>query len=115
MPWQPFDRVQARCGATILLPGTGGLLATPLLMAPGESSVLDAHYGRPRPTAPARKLSLRTAADQAFCALGPVVEQWVRPAAAIARHERGPAVLPAGCSAADLVSRRHLGALLAGS
>ncbi|MCU1672313.1 MAG: Integrase catalytic region, partial [Frankiales bacterium] len=58
-------------GVTILVSGTGEVLATHPLMAPGEASVLDAHYGRPRPNSPARKVTARTAAEKAFCALGP--------------------------------------------
>jgi len=67
-------------GVTILVPGTGEVLAEHPLMAPGEASVLDAHYGRPRPNAPARKLTPRTGAELAFCALGPVAQQWLRSA-----------------------------------
>src|SRR3954468_6773363 len=59
-------------------------------MAPGESSVTDAHYGRPRPNTPARKVTPRTAAEQAFCALGPVAEQWLRLAAASGNTRLGP-------------------------
>ena len=77
-------------GVTILVPGTGEVLATHPLMAPGQSSVLDVHYGRPRPNAPARKLTPRTAAEQAFCALGPVAEQWLRLAAASGNTRLGP-------------------------
>ena len=77
-------------GVTILVPATGEVLATHPLMAPGEASVLDAHYGRPRPNAPARKITPRTAAEQAFCALGPVAEQWLRQAAASGNTRLGP-------------------------
>jgi hypothetical protein len=59
-------------------------------MAPGDSSVLDAHYGRPRPNTPARKVTPRTPAEQAFCALGPVAEQWLRNAAASGNTRLGP-------------------------
>ena len=59
-------------------------------MAPGEASVLDAHNSRPRPNAPVRKITPRTAAEQAFCALGPVAEQWLRNAAASGNTRLGP-------------------------
>jgi len=59
-------------------------------MAPGGSSVLDIHYGRPRPNTPARKITPRTPAEQAFCALGPVAEQWLRNAAASDNTRLGP-------------------------
>jgi transposase len=82
--------VAASTGVTILAPGTGEILAEHPLMAPGEASVLDAHYGRPRPNAPVRKVTPRTAAEQAFCALGPVAEQWLRSAAASGNTRLGP-------------------------
>ena len=77
-------------GVTILVSGTGEVLAAHPLIAPGESSITDAHYGRPRPATPARKLTPRTAAEQAFCALGPVAEQWLRNAAASGNTRLGP-------------------------
>ena len=49
--------VAASTGVTILAPGTGEVLAEHPLMAPGEVSALDAHYGRPRPNTPARKVT----------------------------------------------------------
>ncbi|MGN6330292.1 MAG: IS21 family transposase [Motilibacteraceae bacterium] len=77
-------------GVTIIEPGTGEVLAEHPLMAPGEASVLDEHYGRPRPNAPARKLTPRTAAELAFCALGPAAETWLRNAAASGNTRLGP-------------------------
>jgi len=75
---------------TILMPGTGEVLAQHCLVAPGEVSVLDVHYGRPRPNSPARKVTPRTPAEVAFCALGPVAEQWLRSAAASGNTRLGP-------------------------
>ena len=77
-------------GVTIVAPGTGEVLAEHPLIAPGEVSVLDAHYGRPRPNSPARKVTARTPAERAFCALGPVAEQWLRNAAASGNTRLGP-------------------------
>lgn len=77
-------------GVTILAPGTGEVLAEHPLMAPGEASVLDEHYGRSRSSTPARKITPRTQAEQAFCALGPVAEQWLRQAAASGNTRLGP-------------------------
>ena len=77
-------------GVRILAPGTGEVLAEHPLMAPGEASVLDEHYGRPRSSTPARKITPRTAAEQSFCALGPVAEQWLRQAAASGNTRLGP-------------------------
>jgi transposase len=87
---QQVEVLASRTGVTILVPGTGEVLAEHPLMAPGESSVLDAHYGRPRPATPARKVTPRSAAEQAFCALGPVAEQWLRSAAASGNTRLGP-------------------------
>jgi hypothetical protein len=77
-------------GITILIPDTGEVLAEHSLVAPGEVSVQDAHYGKPRPNSPARKVTPRTAAELAFCALGPVAEQWLRSAAASGNTRLGP-------------------------
>ena len=77
-------------GVTIVAPGTGEVLAEHPLTAPGEASVLDAHYGRPRPNASVRKVTPRSAAERAFCALGPVAESWLRNAAASGNTRLGP-------------------------
>ena len=77
-------------GVTILDPGSGEVLAEHPLVAPGEVSILDAHYGSARPAAPARKVTPRTAAEKAFCSLGPVAEAWLRSAAASGNTRLGP-------------------------
>ena len=77
-------------GVTIVIPDTGEVLAEHPLVAPGEVSVQDAHYGKPRPTSPARKVTPRTPAELAFCALGPVAQQWLRSAAASGNTRLGP-------------------------
>ncbi|MEP7021945.1 MAG: IS21 family transposase [Pseudonocardiales bacterium] len=87
---QSVEVLASSGGVTIVTPGSGEVLAEHPLMAPGEASVLDAHYDRPRPNTPARKLSPRTAAEQAFLALGPVAEQWLRQAAASGNTRLGP-------------------------
>jgi transposase len=87
---QHVEVLASSTGVTILIPGTGEVLAEHPLMAPGEASVLDAHYGRPRPNNPVRKVTPRTAAELAFCALGPVAEQWLRSAAASGNTRLGP-------------------------
>jgi hypothetical protein len=66
----------------VIVPGTGELLATHPLVAPGEASVLDEHYGGARPASPPRAVRPKTAAEKDFVALGPVAEQWLRGAAA---------------------------------
>ena len=50
------------------------------LVAPGEVSLVDEHYGGPR-RGPAWALRPRMAAERAFLALGPVAETFVRNAA----------------------------------
>ena len=59
----------------------GEIIATHHLVAPGETAVLDEHYGGPRP-APARAVRPKTPAEKAFMAFGPVAEAFVRGAAA---------------------------------
>jgi hypothetical protein len=67
---------------TVLEPVTGELLAEHALVAPGEASVLDAHYGRPRPDHPHRGPRAKTPAEREFLALGPVAEAFLTGAAA---------------------------------
>lgn len=59
----------------------GEIVADHALVAPGEASVLDAHYGGERPL-PRRGVRPRTVAEKAFCALGPVAEAFIKGAAA---------------------------------
>jgi transposase len=75
---------------TIVAPGTGEVLAEHFLVAPGEVSINDDHYGKARPAAPARKVKGRTVAEKAFLALGDVAEQWLRSAAASGNTRLGP-------------------------
>jgi transposase len=82
--------IAGRTGITIVLPATGEVLAEHPLMAPGEASICDARYNRPRPNTPARKVTARSAAEQAFLALGPTAEQWLRQAAASGNTRLGP-------------------------
>ncbi|MDB5911237.1 MAG: Integrase catalytic region [Massilia sp.] len=60
---------------------TGEVVAEHTAVAPGEASVLDEHYGGPRP-APRRAVRPKTEADKAFCALGPVAEAFITGSAA---------------------------------
>ena len=72
--------MQAGAGrVTVFIAATGEVVAEHPRLAAGEASILDEHYGGARPTIPARKIQ---PAEQAFCALGPVAEQWLRGAAA---------------------------------
>ena len=58
------------------------IVADHAVVAPGEASILDEHYGGPRPAIPRRLLRPRTDTEKAFCALGPAAEAFLRGAAA---------------------------------
>jgi transposase len=68
---------------------TGEIVADHALVAPGEASVADEHYGGPRP-APRRAVRPKTLAEKAFCALGPVAEAFITGAAAAGHTRLGP-------------------------
>jgi hypothetical protein len=68
--------------------GEGELVAEHLLVAPGEASIHDDHYGGPRP-APRRAVRPKTAAEKAFCALGPTAEAFLTGAAAAGNTRLG--------------------------
>ncbi len=67
--------------AKILIIFLGEIVAEHDLVAPGETSVLDEHYGGPRPM-PTRAVRPKTGAEKAFCALGPAAESFIKGAAA---------------------------------
>ncbi len=69
--------------------GEGEMVAEHLLVAPGEASITDVHYGGPRP-APRRAVRPRTVAEKAFCALGPTAEAFITGAAAAGNTRLGP-------------------------
>ncbi len=64
-----------------IMTGTGEVVAEHMLVAPGEASVRDEHYGGPRP-APRRAARPKTTAEKEFCSLGPVAEAFITGAAA---------------------------------
>lgn len=66
----------------VIEPATGEIHAEHTLVAPGETSILDAHYGGPRPDRPRRAARPRTQAEKAFLDLGPVAEAFLTGAAA---------------------------------
>jgi hypothetical protein len=66
----------------VLEPVTGEIRAEHGLVAPGEVSIDDAHYDRPRPASPNRAPRARTAVEREFLALGPVAERFLTGAAA---------------------------------
>lgn len=72
--------VQAADGAVRIV-HLGEIVAEHVLVAPGEASVIDDHYGGPR-RAPQRKPRPKTGPERAICALGPVGEAFIKGAAA---------------------------------
>jgi transposase len=72
--------VIAQDGA-VLVVFLGEIIASHSLVAPGETSIADEHYGGPRPV-PARAVRPKTTAEKAFCALGPAAESFIKEAAA---------------------------------
>jgi len=76
-------RLRAEDGRLLMIiSGTGEIVAEHILVAPGEASVRDEHYGGPRPGAPHRAVRPRTAAEKELCALGQVAEAFITGAAA---------------------------------
>jgi len=59
----------------------GVTLAEHAVVVPGETSILDDHYGGPR-SKPKRAVRPRTPDEVVFCALGPVAEAFIKGAAA---------------------------------
>jgi transposase len=66
----------------IIEPVTGEVLAEHRLVAPGETSIIDAHYDSSRPDRPSRAPRARTQTEKNFLALGPVAEAFLVGAAA---------------------------------
>jgi hypothetical protein len=81
-------------------PGEGELVAEHLLIAPGEASIHDDHYGGPRPTTPRRAVRPKTVAEKAFCALGPIAEAFITGAAAAGNTRLGPELVELNTMAA---------------
>jgi transposase len=99
----------AESGGRLLVtdPGTGEVLAEHALVAPGEASVLDEHYGGPRP-APRRAVRPKTPAEKAFVTLGLVAEQFIAGSAA-----SGNARLPSDLAELAALRAAHGDAALA--
>ena len=68
-------------GAEVRMSHFGEVVAVHDLVAPGEASIKDEHYGGPRP-APRRRPRPKTAAEKAVCSLGEVGEAFIKGAAA---------------------------------
>jgi transposase len=57
------------------------VIAEHLVVAPGETSINDDHYGGPRPT-PQRIVRPKSTDERTFCSLGPVADAFIKGAAA---------------------------------
>jgi len=66
----------------VIEPVSGEIHAEHVLVAPGEVSIVDAHYGGPRPDKPSRAARPRTQSEKDFLALGPVAQAFLTGAAA---------------------------------
>ena len=66
----------------------GEVVARHPLVAPGEVSIIDEHYGGPR-RGPARAVRARSGSERAFLALGPAAERFLRDAAAAGTTKLG--------------------------
>ena len=63
-------------------PFTGEIVAEHRIVAPGEGSIADEHYGGSRPDTPRRAPRAKTVVEKRFLALGDVAEQFLIGAAA---------------------------------
>src|SRR6266540_2821395 len=86
----PLPSLRASIGLLVIVTGTGEVVAEHGLVAPGEASIRDEHYGGPRPAAPRRAVRPKTVAEKAFCALGGVAEAFITGAAAAGHTRLGP-------------------------
>jgi hypothetical protein len=66
----------------VLEPVTGEIAAEHALVAPGETSIADEHYGSTRPDRPRRAPRAKTDQEKAFLALGEVAAAFLTGAAA---------------------------------
>jgi transposase len=66
----------------VVEPLTGEVFAEHDLVPPGETSIVDDHYGGPRPDKPRRAARPRTATEKTFLDLGPVAEAFLTGGAA---------------------------------
>ena len=85
----------------VLEPFTGEIAAEHQLVAPGEASIADEHYGSARPDKPRRAPRPRTEAEKQFLALGEVASVFLAGAAAA-----GVANLPPGALGDDSAIQR---------
>jgi len=95
----------------VIVTAAGQVVAEHVLVAPGEASVRDEHYGGPRPAVPRRAVRPKTAAEKEFCALGPVAEAFITGAAAAGNTRLGPELAELGALRAAHGAPEFLAAL----
>jgi hypothetical protein len=86
---------------TVMIVFLGEIIAEHAIVAPGETSVSDEHYGGARP-APDRAVRPKTPAEVAFCSLGPAAAAFIKGAAA-----RGVTTLAADLSELCAMEAAH--------
>jgi hypothetical protein len=94
----------------VIMTKAGEVVAEHVLVAPGEASILDEHYGGPRPV-PRRAVRPKTIAEQQFCKLGPVAEAFITGAAAAGNTRLGPELAELNTLAAAHGTEQFLTAL----
>ena len=83
-------QVLAGSGRVLIVdPRTGEVVADHGALAPGETSVVDEHYGGPRPK-PRRAIRPKTIAEKTFCGLGASAKAFLAGAAAAGHTRLGP-------------------------
>jgi transposase len=75
------DVIVIAADGEVLIERDDQLIARHPLVAPGEVSIIDEHYGGPR-RGPSRAARPRSGSERAFLALGPIAETFLRDAAA---------------------------------
>ena len=94
----------------VIMNQAGEVLAEHILVAPGETSIHDEHYGGPRPK-PQRAIRPKTVAEQQFCALGPVAQAFLVGAAAGGNTRLGTELIELNTLAAAHGTQQFLAAL----
>ena len=82
------DVVVIAADGEVIIEAGDELVARHSLVAPGEVSIIDEHYGGPR-RGPARAVRPKSGTERAFVALGPAAEAFVRDAAAAGTTKLG--------------------------
>jgi len=74
-------QLRVKDGVITIVSTCGEIVAEHLVVSPGELSIIDDHYGGPRPS-PRRAVRPKSIDERAFCSLGPAAESFIKGAAA---------------------------------